>query len=587
MLLLALASVSLVVTLMGKLASGPSTLEQKRSQLTGASGSESYPAFSPDSKRIAYSAREGAKVSPFHIFVRELGGGAPKQLTQGEDSDVGPAWSPDGGTLAFERIAEGRVEYIVIPADGGPERKVAEFGPAAEAGSRIPGVSWTPDGKSLVVTQTADKQLPTLAVVTIEGGKVQRITNPPEGSEGDSMPAVSPAGDSVAFVRSTNDQGGDIWMCDLKGENARRVTFDDKAILGIAWSRDGQELVYSANREGGWRLWRIAAAGGSPRQIVIAGRQAYYPAMGRNRLAYTDSPTVSSIWRGSIGSDGNLVDERPVIRSTGRERSPVYSPDGTKIVDVSDQTEGDDEIFLQDADGKNRVQLTHRKVGVGFIRWTPDGKQLIFDAGSDHGPEVFLMGAIAGAQPARVLLNARNASMSHNGKWVYFQSRGQIWKATPAGGSPQALTKMQGEQPVESADGKFVIFRSRGSLWRVPADGGEEEEFVVPDHDLFWGTAIQPVKKGVYFLEWERGPRVRNRNVGGRGEIRRFGGGGQMVVSFYDYATKAIMVAVRMRNFEMNGRIDGAFSVSPDGKYILYPKVDRSQTNLMLVENFK
>ena len=60
-----------------------------------------------------------------------------------------------------------------------------------------------------------------------------------------------------------------------------------------------------------------------------------------------------------------------------------------------------------------------------------------------------------------------------------------------------------------------------------------------------------------------------------------------MVVSFYDYATKANTVAVRMKNSEMNGRMDGAFSVSPDGKYILYPKVDRSQTNLMLVENFK
>src|SRR3954471_17561372 len=119
MLLLALASVSLVVTLMGKLASGP-VLDPKRSQLTGVAGSESYPAFSPDSRRIAYSAREGASVSPFHIFVRELGGGAPKQLTQGEDSDVGPAWSPDGGSLACERLPEGKVQYIVIPADGGP-----------------------------------------------------------------------------------------------------------------------------------------------------------------------------------------------------------------------------------------------------------------------------------------------------------------------------------------------------------------------------------------------------------------------------------------------------------------------------------
>jgi Tol biopolymer transport system component len=567
MLALALASVSAVVTLMGRLASTPA-VEQKRVQLTGGSGSESYPALSPDGKRVAYSAREAGRVSAYHLFVRDLPAGAPKQLTRGEESDVGPVWSPDGGTLAFERIGDRTVEYIAIPADGGPERRIAEFGPAADVGNPPPGVAWTPDGKSLVVMQTNEGKQPALAVVTSEGGAVQTITSPPEGSEGDSTPAVSPAGDTIAFVRATPNDGGDLWVCDLKGANPRRVTFDDRAIRGIAWTRDGQELIYSSNRVGGWRLWRIPAGGGSPREIAIAGHQAYFPAIGRNRLAYSDSPTVTAIWRASIGKGDSPTDERPVIRSTGRESSPVYSPDGSKIADVSGETD-DEEIFLQDADGKNRVQLTHLKgPRIGRVRWSPDGKQVIFDASSDHGPEVFLAGAAPGAQAARVLLNASNASISQNGKWIYFQSRGQIWKATISGGNPQAIAKMQGAgQPIESADGKYVIFRARRSFWRVPAEGGEEEEFIVPDHDLMWSTTVQPVKKGVYFLEWERSARG-------------------MAISFYDYASKKSTVVMRMRGFDM-GSGSTAFSVAPDGKYILYPKVDRSQTNLILVDNFK
>src|SRR5947207_7770324 len=168
MLIFALASVGAVVTLMGRLASGPS-LEQKKAQMTGGEGSESYPAFSPDGKRVAYSVRDASKVSAFHIFARQAPAGTPTQLTRGEDSDVGAVWSPDGGTLAFERVGEGRVEYVVIPADGGAERKVAAFGSAPDAGQPLPGVSWTADGKSLVVMQTIEGKAPSLAVIPASG----------------------------------------------------------------------------------------------------------------------------------------------------------------------------------------------------------------------------------------------------------------------------------------------------------------------------------------------------------------------------------------------------------------------------------
>jgi Tol biopolymer transport system component len=567
MLLLALASVSAVVTLMGRLASTPS-LEQKRVQLTASSGAESYPALSPDGKRLAYCVRDTDKANAFHVFVRDLPSGTPKQLTNGEDTDIGPVWSPDGGVLAFRRIGEGKVDYVTIPADGGPERKAASFGPASDAGNPSPGVAWMPDGKSLVVTQTAEGKPATLAIVALEGGSIQTITSPPEGADGDSTPAVSPAGDAIAFLRSTPNDGGDIWICDPKGADARRVTFDDHGVRGIAWSRDGQELIYSANRAGGLRLWRISAGGGSPKEITISGRQAYLPSIGRNRLVYADSPLVAAIWRAKLGAGENSAEDRPLIRSTGREAAPAYSPDGSKIADVSTET-GSDEIFLQDADGKNRAQLTHLNgPRIGMLRWSPDSKQLVFEASFDHGPEVFLVGATPGAQAARVLLNASNASISQNGKWIYFESRGQIWKATVSGGNPQVLTSMpRAGAPVESADGKYVIFRARRSFWRVPLEGGEPEEFIVPDHDLVWANATQASKKGMYYLEWERSSRA-------------------MAVSFYDYATKKNSMVLRMRGFDMGGG-STSFSVSPDGKYILYPKVDRTQTNLMLVDNFK
>jgi Tol biopolymer transport system component len=569
MLALALCSVGGLVTLMGRLATGPQ-VAQKRVQLSAGEESEAYPAISPDGKRIAYSARETSKVSAFHVFVRELPSGKPQQLTKGEGSDVAPVWSPDGGTLAFLRVEEGNTQCIVIAADGGTERKVAELGPAADSGQPMPAVSWNADGKSLVVVQSREKQLPGLAVVALgsgaESGKLQRITNPAEGSEGDSTPAVSPSGSSIAFVRHTPNEGADIYLCDATGGGVRRLTFDDRGIRGIAWTRDGQDLLYSGNRVGGWRLWRVPAYGGSPRDLVISGHQAYYPAIGRNRLAYTDSPTVTAIWRAALGTSDAVV-ERPLLRSTGREVNPAWSPDGTKIADVSDQS-GSDEIFVSDAEGRSRVQITQLKgPRVGSLRWSPDGKTLVFDASSDQGRGIFTTPATPGNKPARVQINASNASFSHDGKWIYFQARGQIWKATVTGGDPQAVAQQNGAgQPIESADGKYLYFRSRRGIWRIPVAGGEEEEAFVPEHDMWGPTNMQPTKKGVYYTEFERSARA-------------------MVVSFYDFATKKSSIVFRMRNADWgNG---GSYSVSPDGKYILYARVDQSQTNLMLVENFR
>ncbi|MCX6631049.1 MAG: hypothetical protein NTW28_25840 [Candidatus Solibacter sp.] len=385
----------------------------------------------------------------------------------------------------------------------------------------MPEISWNPDGKSLVVVQNAEKQLPGLATLALDSGKLQRITNPPEGSEGDSTPVVSPSGSSIAFVRHTQNEGADIYLCDPTGGGLRRLTFDDRGVRGMAWTRDGQDLLYSGHRVDGWLLWRVPAYGGSPRDLVISGQQAYYPAIGRNRLAYTDSPTVSAIWRASLGA-GDAVVERPLLRSTGREVNPVWSPDGARIANENDQS-GSDEIYVSDADGRNRVQITHLQgPRIGRIRWSPDGKTLIFDASSDHGQEVFTVAAAPGNKPSRVLLNASSASFSHDGKWIYFQSRGQIWKATATGGNPQAIPiaeRRGASQPVESADGKYLYFRSRRGIWRVPVAGGDEEEAFVPEHDVFGSTNMQPTKKGIYYTELERSARA-------------------MAVSFYDLAIR-------------------------------------------------
>jgi Tol biopolymer transport system component len=578
LLALCLCSVGAVVTLLGRLATGPAAIP-KSTEIKDEPGAKAYPVFSPDGSRLAYSGRgTSSKDDIFHIVVRDIPAGQPQQLTHGPGNDIGPAWSTDGARLAFVRVDEQGASCVVIPtASPNDEHKYPGCGAPGDEVQHFPAVSWMHDGRSLVVVQTAEKQPSSLAVLSLDNGSIHAITHPPAGTDGDSTPVVSPDGNTIAFVRGTISGGADIFLSDTAGANPpRRLTFDDHAIRGITWSRDGQDLMYTGDRAGGWKVWRVQAYGGSPRDLIIAGRNATYVTAAPlgNRLVYTVSPTVSSIWRGALnasddapgGQHDSAGEGRAVIRSSGREACPRYSPDGKMIADISDQS-GYDEIWLSDADGGNRVQLTHLNgPDLARIRWSPDGKMLIFDSSGDHGQELLTMPIAGGSKPVNVQIDAINGSYSHDGKSIYFQARGQIWKASLNGGNPVQLSKQIGAaQPVESADGKFIYFRNRRTFYRVPVAGGDEEEVIVPEHDLGWTTTIQPTRTGVYYMEFERSSR-------------------SMAVSFFDFATKRSSVTFRFKdpNFGV-----ATYSVSPDGKTVLYPRVDQSQTNLVIVDNFR
>ena len=126
---------------------GTSSAVPRVTQLTSYPGSELLPSFSPDGTHVAF-AWGGETRDNVDIYVRPVDGlGPPLRLTANPAPESYPSWSHDGRSIAFRRSAEARSDVIVVPALGGPERRVASQPPYGF--SAFPSLSWTPDGKWL------------------------------------------------------------------------------------------------------------------------------------------------------------------------------------------------------------------------------------------------------------------------------------------------------------------------------------------------------------------------------------------------------------------------------------------------------
>ncbi len=106
--------------------------------LTG--GINTYPAFSPDGKRIAYRHFVGDNSE---VFVADADGKNPKDITNSPAFDGWPAWSPDGRRIAFSSNRNSSYQIHVMDADGSNVRQVAN----TEGRATYP--QWTPDGKQV------------------------------------------------------------------------------------------------------------------------------------------------------------------------------------------------------------------------------------------------------------------------------------------------------------------------------------------------------------------------------------------------------------------------------------------------------
>lgn len=553
--------------------------------LTTLPGVESYPSLSPDGNYVVFTWT-GNKQDNQDIYVQMIGSGSPLRRTTDPGNDYNPVWSPDGRWIAFLRSPPPSPsgvrnrELRIIPPLGGTERKLADIRSQDFARGLFPDavyLAWSPDSKSLIVSDTLGEGQPdALFVVSLETGEKWQLTNPQPPMRADTSPAVSPDGNSLVFLRRTSWGLGELHLLPLEKDltaagEPKRLTSTELYADYPAWMPDGKEIVFSAKSG----LWRLSVEGESaPTRIAYVGEDGMMPAISRSqpgkpaRLVYVRSIADSNLWRIETPAPGIPSTSPPVrvISSTKPEYHCQFSPDGSRVAFVSNSS-GEPEIWISDPDGTNAVQLTSMKTrDTNCPYWSPDGQNIAFSSTKEGGEfDVYTVPAVGG-KPRRLTSHPAIdlcPTFSLDGKWIYFGSDRsgdyRLWKMPLDGGDAIQVTPNQSPWASESADGNlyYPAFSVASPIWRLSVSGGEPVK--IADGVVWFNFCL--LKKGAYYTD-------RNGNETG--------------LQYLNFTTgKSTTVA---RNL---GEVAAGLTATPDGKTILFTRVDSSTDDLMLVENFR
>ena len=374
--------------------------------------------FSPDGNYLYYVGSDGKTAdSLYQIGVM---GSTPRKLLANIDSAV--TISPDSKQLAFMRgyPPQKQACVIVVNADGSGERKLAihDIRDLFLNGPSQLGLSWSPNGE-LIAFPFRDSNAPSsgasLMTVQVKDGTERLIASGPWQTLG----PISwlPDGSGLVFVAAEQgaDPNGQIWYVSYPGGKVRRITNDLHDYHSLSVSADSTALVTVQNQ------------------------------------------IRSSLWITANGYDDPL--EISSGKYDGRD-GLSWTPDG-RVVYVS-RDNGQSQIWITNADGTNKKQLTFDESWKGRLDVSPDGRYIVFASGRADISQIWRMD-IDGGNQVQLSRGRENRSphITFDSRWVVYTSfdtsAATIWKVPISGGEPVQLTNYEsGSLATSPQDGQIA-----------------------------------------------------------------------------------------------------------------------------------
>jgi Tol biopolymer transport system component len=448
--------------------------------------------FSPDGNFVYYVTYGAAGAGVASLYRIPALGGTPEMVL--EDIDSAVTFSPDARRIAFARgdPARGKGSLIVANVDGSGQRVLTE----GEAGFVLQNEApaWSPDGRTILAGVRPSSGAPSVVLCAVDAsdGTIRRVGEPwalfrnvqwlPSGRSF-LIDGIEPG--------ATHSQ---IWQEDYPSGTLHRVTNDLNRYVGLSVSADGHSVVtVQLTRQA--NIWSLDPARGQWQRLTTgasadgADGLAVLP---DDRIVYgSDAAGAAQIF--IMDADG--ANRRQLTNVDGRAANPSGAPDGSWIA-FAISTRSGGGIYRMGSDGTGLRELTRGAQDSGPVV-SPDGKWVYYTTIADGQPHAMKIGADGGNPVPLATANFRVGLVMPGGTTLLGVSWNQARRQTQTGtmsvnGGPVTLLDLPLQGRV-SADGRSYIYPdppfAATKILSRPMGGGPVAEVARVSGELFFNGA--------------------------------------------------------------------------------------------------